>query len=100
MSRASQYQPLETDDDEADGVPLPSIKAAGPAAPEQPRLSLWSGVRAELWPNLALLWPMLVSQYLDRASQQVSIMMVGRLGTQQLVRLSLPPAVPACPDRA
>ena len=39
---------------------------------------------AEIGPALRLGMPMIVSQYLDRSAQQISVMMIGHIGPEEL----------------
>ena len=71
MARSSQYQPLKTADSDAEPVPARRVVS-------------WPELFTEQQENFKLLWPMLLSQYLDRGAQQLSIMLIGHLGPQQL----------------
>ena len=62
---------------EEDAALLPSAAAAAPAQPPP-------SVLAEIGPALRLGMPMIVSQYLDRSAQQISVMMIGHIGPEEL----------------
>jgi Na+-driven multidrug efflux pump len=60
--------------DASGAPPLPSATKAGPPP------SVWSEVR----PMIKLGWPMIISQYLDRSSQQLCVMLIGHIGPEEL----------------
>ena len=77
---AAGYAPLEQEDEaEEDAALLPTATAAAPAPPQAP-----PSVLAEIGPALRLGMPMIVSQYLDRSAQQISVMMIGHIGPEEL----------------
>lgn len=54
--------------------------SATKAGPRRPPPSVWSEVR----PMIKLGWPMIISQYLDRSSQQLCVMLIGHIGPEEL----------------
>jgi Na+-driven multidrug efflux pump len=64
---------LQSTDDDGD---TPRSAAAKRLAPP----TVWSEVR----PMIRLGWPMIVSQYLDRSSQQLCVMLIGHIGPEEL----------------
>ena len=76
---AAGYAPLEQEDEAEEDAALLPTAAAAPAPPQAP-----PSVLAEIGPALRLGMPMIVSQYLDRSAQQISVMMIGHIGPEEL----------------
>ena len=72
QEQASLLQPEPADDGDSPRSAAAKLNGVPP--------TVWSEVR----PMIRLGWPMIVSQYLDRSSQQLCVMLIGHIGPEEL----------------